>query len=117
MLYSLPRRKRSISTHGKGCDMSDEWGPWIEHDGMGCPVRGMWVETITNKPGWTEDGVLTDRKIYFTSGPLRSWDWSYASKGFVMVIRYRVRIPRALQQLREMVENLPAPTKPVEIDA
>ncbi|MEM1372658.1 MAG: hypothetical protein AAGG72_10625, partial [Pseudomonadota bacterium] len=24
-----------------------EWGPWIEHDGMGCPCPGELVESVT----------------------------------------------------------------------
>lgn len=32
---------------------------------------------------------------------------------FEMVVRYRIRKPRALRDLIEMVESLPAPSQPV----
>ena len=26
--------------------MSEQWGPWIEHDGKGCPCLGQWVKAV-----------------------------------------------------------------------
>ena len=90
--------------------MSEEWGPWIEHDGRGCPVKkGTLVKTL-HQDGTSEEGP--------TSGaPFTGWDWEccdmFGKPGYKL-IRYRVRPPKALQQLIQMVENLPMPSKQYE---
>lgn len=86
--------------------MSEEWGPWIEHDGKGCPCMGMWVQVQNLNACRIWEGVAC-------SEGGRSWDWS---TGYRPVVRYRIRRPRALLQLIEMVENLPAPAQP-RVDA
>jgi hypothetical protein len=89
--------------------MSEEWGPWIEHDGSGCPCVGEYVEV--DFLCWRR-GIVDGYIIPRVDGLV---GWKY--KGFdPKVIRYRVRAPRALIELREMVENLPAPSKP-KVDA
>lgn len=88
--------------------MSDreEWGPWIDHDGRGCPVsRGVFCRTFH------ADGSVDESE---SSGDLWSgWSWMVCkiggTPGFA-ILRYQVRRPRALQQLREMIETLPAPS-------
>lgn len=82
----------------------DEWGPWIEHDGKGCPCKGMWV--LAKDDGLWDDG-LWEGVAGLEGG--HSWDWSN-SHSFTRVIRYRIRKPSALLDLIAMVENLPAPT-------
>ena len=98
--------------------MSDEWGPWVEHDGKGCPVgagirlRVRWqdLETTFYEEGWSHD--LLDE----------AWDWSCFGhvnrNGQVIgrILAYSIRKPRALQQLIDLVENLPAP-EPERVDA
>ena len=89
--------------------MSDEWGPWIDHDGNGCPCLGMWVDSVhegTRGRVYRVDGVAG------RMGGL-SWDWdNYAKltrdgRYITRVVRYRIRKPRALLDLIEMVESLP----------
>lgn len=92
--------------------MSEEWGPWIEHDGKGCPCPGKWVMCIYSH-GEIDEGPATREG--------RSWVWdnpdpNYWNNGAHQIIEYRIRRPRALLQLIEMVENLPAPAKP-RVDA
>ena len=99
----------------------DEWGPWIEHDGNGCPpdLIGKFVHVLFE---W-EDGrgdtellaIITpllascpswSAREYAGYGYHSHWDGvSHSSMGFVT--RYRVRIPRALIELRRLVETLP----------
>lgn len=109
-------------TARKGRAMSDreEWGPWIKHDGKGCPCVGMWVRMEgynmrTNGPVVIREKIVEDSP---------SWNWKMASghagrirlrngrmvRSVAAVIRYRIRKPRALIQLREMIETLPAPS-------
>lgn len=101
--------------------MSEEWGPWIEHDGRGCPpsIMGKVIEAeFTSEDGLECTGyrVLTVDELvasceswnaatHMGSGADGGWD----GKSFPMeyVIRYRIRKPRALQDLIKLVEELP----------
>ena len=98
--------------------MSEEWGPWIEHDGKGCPViKGITVEAVFSQPFGEEI-----RQGVAGSDGGASWLWrKIRYVGIVCydtrsapIIRYRVRRPKAMQQLIQMVENLPAPSKEME---
>lgn len=83
----------------------EEWGPWIEHHGKGRPVpHGTYLHVIT-KSGFEEIGRLRyegDGATYF--------EWEAVLRAFnssdLCIIRYRIRKPRALQQLREIAENV-----------
>lgn len=83
--------------------MSDEWGPWIDHDGNGCPCRGKYVQCINDGRRGVWEGIAG-------SCGGQSWDWRNA-RYCRIVIRYRIRKPRALIQLIELVENLPERAK------
>ena len=106
--------------------MSEEWGPWIEHDGKGCPVKGqyaMWErangQVIEGIPGTMAYSAFTGLPVGPATGKgPQSWTWHTMVGGLYgfRVIRYRIRKPRALLQLIEMVENLPAPAQP-RVDA
>lgn len=98
--------------------MSDEeWGPWIVHDGTGCPLkpgqfvhveyyRAQYVGPIlpgheTDPRGWTCE---------FCEGTGYGDSWIWDSPGpFRPVIRYRIRKPRGLLILEERLRNLPQP--------
>lgn len=90
--------------------MSDEqWGPWIEHDGKGCPCVGSVVTIVAVK------NLIGDiHELVTTAKGGNSWRWrihGVPPNKAQRIIRYRIRKPRALQQLIDMVENLPAPVK------
>lgn len=103
--------------------MSDEveWGPWVEHDGNGCPVEaGTIVETIRrNGSMWCGPALCFAGDRYV--GPqaddrkLSRWWWA-CSENIVLpsmhIIRYRIRKPRGLTILESLLENLPE-----EVDA
>lgn len=88
--------------------MNEEWGPWIEHDGKGCPCVGMYVHRIFATPGRdTIDGAVKSEKIGLVTNPNSGcWHWT---PGFASVIRYRVRKPRGLTILEGLIADLPAP--------
>ncbi|WP_103171585.1 hypothetical protein [Paracoccus sp. SY] len=90
--------------------MSDreEWSEWRLHDGMSRPVpAGTWVET---EDRWGEINQDFAEAFDETTDMSGCWVWEGDDELFgVEIVRYRVRTPRALQQLREMIETLPAP--------
>lgn len=76
--------------------MADVWGPWIEHDGKGCPCVGMWV-CVEWRNGDTSEGIAG-------SGGGSSWDWSNTWSDHI--IRYRIRRPDALRNLIDLAEQV-----------
>ena len=81
--------------------MTEEWGPWVEHDGTGCPVPiGTWVQ-VAGKHGGVDEGRVTqasfdESRSQWFKRYVGEWDY---------IIRYRIRKPRALEQLREIARN------------
>ncbi|MBL4766518.1 MAG: hypothetical protein JKY94_02185 [Rhodobacteraceae bacterium] len=87
--------------------MSDEWTDWRDHDGKGCPCLGQMVR-VEFCGGRVLEAIAG-------SGGGKSWLWG---SGYNKILRYRIRKPRALQQLIEMVEmveTLPVPVKHLEV--
>ena len=91
--------------------MEQEWGPWIEHDGKLAPhLSGLWIE------GDVEDCLAVGRRIVSTSverlewrvgsGLGKSWDWSNWPE-YSRILRYRIRKPRGLTILEEILNDLP----------
>lgn len=86
--------------------MSGEFGPWIEHDGKGCPCPGARVRVVALGI-W--GGVIEAEGVAGSDGG-DSWDWRN-STWCARVIRYRIRRPPALRLLIDIAENIPAPSK------
>lgn len=86
--------------------MSEEWGPWIEHDGRGCPCHGKRVQA--------EFDVGTPRVIEGVVHCVKNngqWDWELADRyGLSRIIRYRIRKPRGMTILENLIADLPAPS-------
>jgi len=78
----------------------DEYGPWIEHDGLGCPCVGAYVHCVHDY------GVYQKERwaIAGSEGGM-SWDWSYLPK-HTRIIRYRIRKPRGMYVLQEILLEL-----------
>lgn len=98
--------------------MSDgeEWGPWVEHDGRGCPCRGMVVESEERR-GLVEVHIAGG----IGSGGALQWNWDAARRaGYPIgwqIIRYRIRKPRGLTILENLIADLPAPVQPEAVPA
>ena len=93
-----------------GVTMSEEWGPWIEHDGKGCPCIGMYVhlEAFGFGDGFCVAGEQCLSNGVDPNGPLSAWVWILGNRPiFQEVIRYRIRKPRGLTILEGLLENLP----------
>lgn len=81
----------------------EEWGPWVEHDGKGCPVPlGMFVRIDVGRHNIVGVGRYYDFLVH---------EGTVAWSGWPYVARYRIRKPRALRKLIRLVENLPAPER------
>lgn len=102
--------------------MSDEWGPWIEHDGKGCRCVGMWAHMVG--VGYCGE----HHEIEGIAAEHPCWDWrffgAYGPGGgrWARVLRYRTRRPPALREIIDRAESLPAgaskrvePAGPLEV--
>lgn len=97
--------------------MSDEadWGPWIEHDGRGCPCVGRYVGVESE---WHGGRITYDEGCAGSSGGF-SWDWQWFKKpvpghggcSATRIISYRIRRPKGMAILNAILADLPAPVK------
>jgi hypothetical protein len=89
-------------------DKQDEWGPWIEHDGRGCPCVGRYVQAEHNQEitDWSgpKNAIINGRFVTSIATNGRSWIWA---DGFTKIIRYRIRKPRGMAILESLLANLP----------
>jgi len=86
--------------------MSEDWGPWIEHDGKGCPCRiGETVQIEGHTGAWGR--IVVSTGVITSAGHShRSWIRRHSKHG-QQIIRYRIRKPRGLTILEGVLENLP----------
>ena len=103
--------------------MDNEWGPWIEHDGKGCPCVGAMVHVVLgdsfdpsevpvleSEGGW-EPGYMPLSPSEAVGIARHGGSWSWVD-GYYPVITFRVRKPRGLTILEELLQGLPAPVRP-----
>ena len=90
-----------------------EWGPWIEHDGTCVPVQSGEHYHAIFEDGDEEyatqggDGFTASGATYKADNG--SWLWREPSEP---IIRYRIRKPRGLTILENLIADLPAPVGP-----
>ncbi|WP_141246560.1 hypothetical protein [Actibacterium ureilyticum] len=90
------------------------WGPWVLHDGRGCPVpAGTIVEVVSeDRFGFAMRTIST-----VTGGSYSSWNWDHFPE-LKRIIRYREKKPKGLQILEEqlVVDDAPvAPSRPKDV--
>ncbi|CUH75570.1 hypothetical protein [Tropicibacter naphthalenivorans] len=89
---------------------ADIWGPWITHDGKGCPLRpGTIVEIVA------EDrfGFTLQQIACVTGGAYSSWNWRFYPR-LKRILRYRVKKPNGLTILEDRLQSVQsAPMTPV----
>ncbi len=102
--------------------MAEEWGPWIEHDGKGCPPAGKFSQWRFDCPHEFPVGMvdscgnvlLDDRTVQGIPSNSKSWNWH---PSYLHVVRYRIRRPLGLRRLIDLAadpeKGLP-PRFPVE---
>ena len=93
----------------------NDWGPWLQHDGSGCPCVGQMVQAFYR----LQDGSEVDpHGPFIAEGDPLSWAWAVVS---VMpwdcpIIRYRIRRPKGMAIINAILADLPAPTQPMKTD-
>lgn len=102
----------------------EEWGEWQDHSGWGCPLpNGTVAEAEAEWRGTTyrQIGVVGDGcKGAVTSTTYTPWAWRYLPERLwrmnACIVRYRVKKPKSLTILEEIIADIPAPTNP-KVDA
>lgn len=98
---------------------TDEWGPWIEHDGSGQPngLVGSYVSVVgiygySGAKAKAFEEVGHEKLVQSHSSP--AWDWS--NFGLLInggregkILRYRVRKPRGMAVLDAVMADLDTP--------
>ncbi|WP_226783171.1 hypothetical protein [Oceaniglobus trochenteri] len=72
--------------------MSEEWGPWIEHDGKPRPaLKGAWMNVVTEN-GRDEVGEMQACDVT-APGEYSTWNWDTLPECYLdhRIIRYRLR--------------------------
>lgn len=97
----------------------DEWGPWIAHDGKGCPCIGAMVRS-EDRRGSIEEHIAGGMLIFPDgsryNGPRRSaffcaWVWDDGGPLGLKITRYQIKKPRGLTILEGLLESLPEPER------
>ena len=96
----------------------EEWGPWIEHDGKGCPVpfgTQVWAQLFDPWSNEIDEVVFVAGQPFHTGiifGTGGDEDWTHGedfneTDHDIHLIRYRIRKPRGMKVLEELLQNLP----------
>lgn len=87
-----------------------EWGPWIDHDGKGCPCVGEFVHVVAE----LQIGHIQEYTTVAGSKGGYSWDWRWFNEPIphlgimaARILRYRIRKPRGLILLENLIASLP----------
>ena len=79
----------------------EEFGPWIEHDGKGCPCVGQFVRSV-ERGGRMDDHIAGG----VGDGLSRQWDWGSGIPKSMQIIRYRIRKPKGLTILTDILREV-----------
>ena len=102
-------------------DKGEEWGPWIEHDGAEPSIPNLARFECRFTDGLGKLVFAEGAEIDTSTFPGFFWRWKTVRAGwfrserkrvcdnpaYAPIIRYRIRKPRALLELINLVENLP----------
>lgn len=93
--------------------MSEEvWGQWIEHDGKGCPCLGKFVHIVrvNGMEGFCIAGMKCLLDGIGPNEPGSAWvHVRHPDFRGNFITKYRIRIPRALIEMRQRAADLDVP--------
>ena len=101
--------------------MSDDWTPWKDHDGRGCPCVGEVVQValmdLTGRlfvPSelFIAGAECSAERIDPARSVLSAWVWPLGKPEPGRIIRYRIRKPKGLAILQAIAAD-PSPIVPV----
>jgi hypothetical protein len=79
----------------------EEWGPWISHDGSGCPLRSGTIVEVVFQDGF---GFSMRDIATVSGGSYSSWNWEHFPE-LKKIIRYREKKPKGMQMLEGCLVN------------
>ncbi|KEO56401.1 hypothetical protein [Thioclava pacifica] len=85
----------------------EDWGPWVRHNGKGCPVR---VGTIVEVVCEDRFGFTMRQVACVEGGSYSSWDWTHFPE-LKKIIRYREKKPKGLSILEARMNELDLPAR------
>lgn len=84
----------------------EEWGPWISHTPGPCPVMvGVYIMIDAVKP-WSGEIITLEGVVSQENTTHEVW-YSYGDGVWGRITRYRIKKPKGLKILEEILENLP----------
>lgn len=89
----------------------EEWGPWIVHDGRGCPLQVGTIVEVYCKDGF---GLVYRQVSQVRGGQYSSWDWTHYPE-LKKILRYRQKKPRGLQILEGNLREQETPKEPSKV--
>lgn len=94
-----------------GQNGGEDWGPWVIHNGKGCPLPSGTIVEVVSEDGF---GFARREIAAVTGGSYSSWNWKHYPE-LKRIIRFRARKPKGLVMLEEQMRDLdaPVPSKPV----
>lgn len=91
--------------------MGEVWGPWVQHDGGGCPLA---VGTIVEVVCEDRFGFLQSSIGRIDGDGYSSWDWAHFPE-LKKILRYREKKPKGLALLQDIAREVKAPKSPADI--
>lgn len=90
------------------------WGPWIDHDGKGCPCLGQLVQYF-NRGGASQELIAGSELLAAgldPNGAHSAWVWTGNPLTAAReIVRYRVHKPKGMEILEQIVKTTKLPKK------
>lgn len=89
-----------------------DWGPWLVHDGKGCPCVGQYVQVRFVDGDEAVGPAGIDGGACWIWSSLELGGWHHVERGFAMhIVEFRIRRPKGMAILNAILADLPAPVK------
>ncbi len=99
--------------------MSEEWSEWFQHDGKGCPCVGQYVHVrfdVRSHVEGTRSMRLVSDGWEAVGIPQGGPSWHSDAAIECHIIRYRIRRPKGMAILEQLLAGIPAPVAPEVVE-